>query len=98
MKRPRQHVEETVSFKIFSQAIPSDWIIRDITPDYGLDKSVEIVENEKTTGKEFLAQIKATVNLRTTGNTIAYELKIDNVKDYLQRDIPVILVVVDINN
>jgi hypothetical protein len=33
MKRPKQHVEETASFQIFSEVIPSDWIIRDIVPE-----------------------------------------------------------------
>jgi hypothetical protein len=97
VKRPTQHVTQNISFQIFSQVIPSNWIIRDIVPDYGLDKSVEIVEKGIVTGKEFLVQVKGTANIKFLNNRVSYRLKVANLKYYLQKDIPVILVVVDIN-
>jgi hypothetical protein len=97
MKRPTQHVTENISFQIFSQVIPSEWIIRDIVPDYGLDKSVEIVEKGIVTGKELLVQVKGTANIKFVNDRVSYSLKVTNLKYYLQKDIPVILIVVDIN-
>ena len=97
MKRPTQHVTENISFQIFSQVIPSDWIIRDIVPDYGLDKSVEVVEKGIVTGKEFLVQVKGTANIKFVNDRVSYSLKVANLKYYLQKDIPVILIVVDIS-
>lgn len=97
VKRPKQHVMENISFQIFSQVIPSDWIIRDVVPDYGLDKSIEVVEKGIVTGKEFLVQVKGTANIKFLNNRVLCRLKVANLKYYFQRDIPVILVVVDIN-
>ncbi|MGD0071664.1 MAG: DUF4365 domain-containing protein [Candidatus Bathyarchaeia archaeon] len=96
MKRPIQHVEQDISFKIFSEVIPSEWIIRDIIPDYGLDKSVEIVENGEVTGKIVFVQIKGTNRISISNGKISFPLAVDNLKDYMKRDNPVILAVVDL--
>lgn len=98
MERPPQHVAETESVKIFSQVIPSEWIIRDINPDYGLDKSVEVVEGSAVTGKELLIQLKGTNTINITDGFVSYTLEVKNLKYYLQRDLPVVLTVVDITS
>jgi hypothetical protein len=96
MERPPQHITETQSIKIFEQIIPSEWIIRDISPDYGLDKSIEIVEGGKVTGKEVFVQLKGTNTINTTDGFVSYTMEVKNLKYYLERDIPVVLTVVDI--
>lgn len=96
MERPSQHVTETESAIIFSQTIPSEWVNRDIKPDYGLDKSVEIVEGGKVTGKELLIQLKGTTTINVTDGYVSYPLEVKNLKYYLERDTPVILTVVDV--
>ena len=97
MQRPSQHVTETKSRLIFSKLIPPEWINRDIILDYGIDKSVEIVENGKVTGKEFLAQIKGTEAINIADDCVNYPIEVNNLKYYLQRDAPVVIVVVDVN-
>jgi hypothetical protein len=59
-KRVDQHIIETDSYKIFSNNIPSKWIIRDISErDYGVDCYIEIVnENNQLTGDLVSIQLK----------------------------------------
>ncbi|MGA2681853.1 MAG: DUF4365 domain-containing protein [Candidatus Bathyarchaeia archaeon] len=98
MERPPQHVTETESIKIFDQAIPSEWINRTINLDYGLDKSVEVTENGKLTGKELLVQLKGTNTINITDGCVSYPLEVKNLKYYLQRDLPVVLTVVEVTS
>lgn len=98
MERPPQHVSETESIKIFSQAIPSEWVIRDISPDYGLDKSVEVVEGGKVSGKEVFVQLKGTNTISITNGYVSFIMEVKNLTYYLERDTPVVLTVVDITS
>ncbi len=63
MKRPRQHIIETISKKAFEEIIPDEWVYRELTPDYGIDYQVEIFNNEEATGKSFFVQLKGTDGL-----------------------------------
>ncbi|CTZ96588.1 hypothetical protein DN792_25290 [Escherichia coli] len=43
-KRDNNHIIETFSYKVFSNSIPNQWIIRDLTKrDYGTDVLIEYV-------------------------------------------------------
>lgn len=45
-KRISQHIQETTSWKILSNAIPDSWIIREVSErDYGIDSYIEIVNS-----------------------------------------------------
>lgn len=50
MKYPERidkHITESSSYKIFSNAIPDNWIVREVTErDYGIDCYVEIVKKK----------------------------------------------------
>jgi len=96
MKRPPEHVVEEVSKKILKKSIPSEWILRDINPDYGIDNSLEIVKNDIVTGKEILIQLKGTTLIDNNASYLSYSLKTDHLKYYLEKDVPVFLVVVDV--
>lgn len=96
MKRPREHVKEDISVQILRNNIPPNWILRDITPDYGIDKSLELVEGSTVTGKEILLQLKGTEAPRIYGDHISYSLRKEHLLYYLERDTPVFLIVVDI--
>lgn len=63
-KRIDQHITETVSFKIFNNVIPNEWIIREVTErDYGIDCYVEIVnKNRQVTGELISIQLKGIKN------------------------------------
>jgi len=60
MKRPTEHVIESISERILLEKLPPQWILRNIEPDYGLDKTLEIVKGDEVTGKEILIQLKGT--------------------------------------
>lgn len=63
-QRPKSHVIEDVSFQIFSEALPDDWIIREVTKkDYGVDCYIEICEESCLKGKLFIAQLKSSENI-----------------------------------
>lgn len=43
-KRDNNHIIETFSYKVFSNSLPNQWIIRDLTKrDYGTDVLIEYV-------------------------------------------------------
>lgn len=59
-ERPRSHVLETLSDKYFKSRVPSEWIVRDLHVDYGIDCNVEITDGSFVTGKHFSVQLKGT--------------------------------------
>ena len=64
-----EHILERESRRKFESKLPREWISRDITPDYGLDLEVQIVEGKKVTNKVFWVQLKATnADFQTEGN------------------------------
>lgn len=95
MKRPKEHVTEDLSVQIFSRSIPTEWINRSLTPDYGLDRVLEIVENGNVTGNELYVQLKGVEKPKVVGGHISYSLKVKNLKYYMKRENPILLVVVD---
>lgn len=60
-QRIPQHITESKSYKIFSNHIPHEWIIRDVTErDYGIDCYIELVNNKnQITGELISVQLKA---------------------------------------
>lgn len=63
-KRIDKHITESASFKIFSNVIPNDWIIREVTErDYGIDCYIEVVNDKKqVTGELISIQLKGKAN------------------------------------
>jgi hypothetical protein len=61
-KRPEQHVIEDKSFRIFTNKVPPEWIVRETTKrDYGIDCYMEIIaEGNFVTGNMVLIQLKGT--------------------------------------
>ena len=65
-KRIDQHVTETKTFKMFSNIIPDEWIIREMTErDYGIDCYIEICEKGCLTGKMLSVQLKGEKEIKT---------------------------------
>jgi len=48
--RPYQHEAEERALNVFTESLPSSWIKRPEIPDYGIDFSIEVVENSLVTG------------------------------------------------
>jgi len=96
MRRPKEHVMETKGDRVFSSVVPENWIYRKIDLDYGLDREIEIVVNEEVTGKTLLVQVKSSDSFQADNSVIKYRFETDKLQYYLQRDVPVILVLVDL--
>lgn len=63
-RRPRSHQLETESLTAFSASLPSGWVFRNMTPDYGLDGIVEVFDDRGLAmGLLFFVQVKATDNI-----------------------------------
>ena len=84
---------ETEGDKVFFSQVPSEWICRKIDLDYGLDKEIEIVINGKVTGKTLLLQLKSSESVEVPGDTIHFSIETDKIDYYMERDIPVLLVI-----
>jgi len=69
-KRTPQHISETASFKIFSNKIPDNWIIRYVTErDYGIDLYIELVNKDnELTGDLILIQLVGFPIIRSSQN------------------------------
>lgn len=60
-RRPRSHQIEDISARLFEQLLPHAWVSRHVTPDYGVDREVEIfTTNGEASGLKFAVQLKAT--------------------------------------
>lgn len=63
-KRPINHITGESGVSIFKKHIPKEWVVRECTPDYGIDLSVELFEELEggyiTKGEHLFFQVKAT--------------------------------------
>lgn len=60
-KRHKNHILETMSYKVFNNALPNHWMVRELTErDYGFDALVELTTvNNEVDGKIAAIQLKA---------------------------------------
>lgn len=91
-KRPRTHVLETKSKAYFISSMPSEWIHRNVSLDYGLDLNIEIVERGKVTGNNFSVQLKSTDRSLLRTKTPFVRLKCSTLNYMLSRPEPVMIV------
>ncbi len=71
--------------------MPSEWILRDMKPDYGLDKELTIVEGEDVSNKVVWLQLKATEKLTPNQKTISYDFETRHLKFWETCRLPVIV-------
>lgn len=91
-KRPRQHQLEDESRTAFRASLPPQWVFRDSVPDYGIDGSVEVFdEGGKSTGRSFLAQLKAT-DEPNLDLALAVSFRQETWDYYRSLDLPVLVV------
>lgn len=105
VKRPRQHVMEEESERLFKSFLPPEWIVRKIEKDYGVDYEVEIVDQQVVTGNRIWIQLKSAdtplVRHAAAGNArehVTYPIK---VKDLLYAEscpFPLLLCVADLKS
>lgn len=90
--RPNAHiVGDKAVRKISDKLIPEEWTISTPDSDYGLDMLIEIVQNDKTTGRLFFIQSKGTEKSSNDGH-ITYLMEVDRIKDYSNIKLPVLFV------
>jgi len=102
MDRPRQHDIDELAQRVLRNALPPSWISNDQSKnDYAKDYLYEIGEQGSLTGTSFFVQLKGQdrVALSPDGKTVKFYLKIKHATYYLDKvkDLPVFLVVVDVN-
>lgn len=89
-RRPRSHQLEDLSLNRFRDAVPSAWVVRERSRDYGVDLEVEIfTESGEATGLFFYVQLKATddPNLRQK-----LRFDVDQLQYFRLLDLPVAIV------
>lgn len=89
--RINNHTSETFSYKVFSNAIPNHWIIRDLNErDYGIDVLIEFVtEENEVTGKLAAIQLKYTQEISFNKNEWRhYNVKPSTTDYWLNSNIP----------
>ena len=63
-KRSTSQIKGEVAVNILRGLFPQEWVIREYTPDYGIDLSIELFEkyedNYITTGEHIYFQVKGT--------------------------------------
>lgn len=91
--RPRTHEQETESNRAFERALPSGWVDRRLVPDYGLDYTVEIFDEDgRTTPFSFHAQLKATDEIDRAKALSSLRFDREWAEHYWSLPIPVLVV------
>lgn len=90
--RPENHITgDSAVRKIASDLIPEEWTISIPDSDYGLDMLIEVVHNNKTTGKLFFIQSKGTMDSSKEGS-ISFQMNLERIRDYSEIKLPVLFV------
>lgn len=106
-KRTKTHIAETSSWKILQQAMPSKWIVREVTErDYGIDCYLEIIwKNNEITGDLCSLQLKGCEALQWEkkvgkwGKKTRYSgIKKSTVNYWMNLPVPVFLMVAEISS
>jgi tetratricopeptide (TPR) repeat protein len=89
-RRPRQHSLEDESRRALQHAIPSDWVFREQTHDYGIDGEIELFADGEATGWIFKVQLKATDSV--TLGALTVRLDSPHCNYYRALGLPVLIV------
>ena len=89
-QRPSQHVTEEKSRRAFRKVVPPEWVVRDVTPDYGLDLEVEIFVGGAATGLLFKVQVKG-----SNQDDLVMRLSQEKPDYYNSIELPVLVVLYD---
>jgi tetratricopeptide (TPR) repeat protein len=76
--------------------MPAAWVLRDGTPDYGLDGEVEIFEDETATAQLFKFQLKGSDHV--VPNAPSVRIESETFIYWRNLDLPVLLVLVDVKS
>jgi hypothetical protein len=98
-QRPRQHVLEDESRKFVKSVLPPEWIVTDISNDYGVDLDVEIVEQTYVMGVHFSMQLKSTDDVKITkAGFISFSCRTSTLRYFLEKVEHIVFLVYDAKN
>lgn len=97
MKRNRQHIIEDESEIFLRTLFPTEWVLRKLSPDYGIDYIVEIFEEEESTGLHFFLQLKGT-DKKETNDRISFQLEKKYIEYYEKVSLPVLFLYVGVKS
>ena len=90
--RPENHITGDKAIrKITDRLIPEEWTISIPDSDYGLDMLIEVVKDNRTTGRFFFIQSKGTLEHSNNGS-ITYSIDVTKLEDYSSIKLPVLFV------
>ncbi|MDP1719823.1 MAG: DUF4365 domain-containing protein [Candidatus Nanopelagicaceae bacterium] len=95
-RRPRNHQIEDESARILTNIVPATWVLRNSSHDYGIDREVEIFEDENATAQLFKLQLKGSE--RVDPNVPSVRIESDTFFYWRNLDLPVLLVLVDVKS
>lgn len=91
-QQSRQQEIEKLGRRAFEDRLPAKWIVRPVTPDWGIDDQVEIFTPDgSATGRLFCVQNKAT-DEENLAKALAVRLKLTTVAYLNEQDLPVLIV------
>ena len=72
--RSTSHLIDQDAILTIKKKLPKEWVVRELTPDYGIDLDVELFEKENgkivTLGERLYIQVKGTTKLKTINKKI----------------------------
>ena len=74
-RRSKSHLIDARGIVLLQQALPTEWVIREYKPDYGVDYAIEVFDyvtphDLVTLGEHFYIQLKSASRLKRLGKTI----------------------------
>lgn len=73
-ERAQSHLNEEKSRALFKQALPTEWVFRDYSPDYGIDLSIELFS--ETNGKYYTQGEHIYIQLKSIEKPIVKKMQI----------------------
>lgn len=91
MNRTRNHIIEDESEHLLRGTVPTEWVVRKLSPDYAIDYLVEVFKDSQATGEHFFIQLKGTDKSDKQGR-ISYQLDRKYIEYYAKLSLPILLV------
>jgi tetratricopeptide (TPR) repeat protein len=92
-QRPRSHQLEEESARAFRAALPTQWVIRKVDPDYGIDCAVEIFDADgRATALSFSVQLKGTDEPDLAAALGGVRFRRETAEYYREQTLPVLIV------
>lgn len=92
MKRPESHRKEDESFRYVEEVL-EEWVLNNLTKDYGFDYDIQIFEQGVSTELNFAAQIKSTDRSRMDSEHFKISLDTRHIDHFFKQKRPIMMIV-----